>query len=70
MSELKIESTNGGSRAKIVGGQTIVDEEQNTIKIPPDSSIEISCSDREDDYLTIKLQEPEKEQYTEQEPNR
>lgn len=67
MSELNIESTNGGSRAKFVGGQTIVDEKQNTIKIPPDASREISCSDREEDYLTISLVQ---DRENEQEPNR
>lgn len=70
MSKLKIESTNGGSIAKFVGGQVVIDEKENTIKIPPDASKEASCSDIEEDYITMKLQEPEQEQNMEQEPNR
>lgn len=63
MSKLKIESTNGGSIAKVCGGQMIVDEEQNACRIPPEASQEARTSREEDDYITIKLvQEREIEQ--------
>ena len=55
MSELKIESTNGGSIAKVCGGQMIVDEKQNQCKIPPEASKEARTSREEEDYITIKL---------------
>lgn len=55
MSKLKIESTNGGSIAKICGGAMIVDEEQNKCTIPPEGSIEGRNSREEEDYMTIKL---------------
>ena len=62
MSELKIESTNGGSKVKFVGGQTVVDQDQDKIVIPPDASKEATCSDREEDYITMKLIGREQEQ--------
>lgn len=63
MSELNIESTNGGSKkVKFVGGQTIIDPEQNEVVIPADASKEATCSDREEDYITIKLQGREREE--------
>lgn len=62
MKELKIESTNGGSIAKFVGGQTVIDEEQDKLIVPPEASKEAICSDREEDYITIKLIEKVQEQ--------
>lgn len=63
MNKLKIESTNGGSIAKVCGGQMIIDEEQNQCKIPPEASKEARTSREEEDYITIKLvQEREIEQ--------
>lgn len=61
MDKLKIESTNGGSKFKFVGGQTIIDPEQNEVIVPPNASKEITCSDREEDFITIKLVEKERE---------
>ena len=55
MSEEVKESTNGGSKVKFVGGQTIVDPEQNDLVVPPDASQEATCSDRDEDYITMKL---------------
>ena len=55
MSELKIESTNGGSIAKIAGGQMIVDPEQQEVAMPPKACSQARCSKKEQDYITIKL---------------
>lgn len=55
MNKLKIESTNGGSIAKVCGGQMIVDEEQNACRIPPEASKEARTSREEEDYITIIL---------------
>ena len=63
MSELNIESTHGGSRkVKFVGGQTVIDPEQDKLVVPPDASKEATCSDREEDYITMKLVGKEQEQ--------
>lgn len=72
MSKLKIESTNGGSgKVKFVGGQTVIDSEQDKLIVPPEASKEATCSDREEDYSTIKLVGKEQEQGSKSEqPNR
>ena len=63
MNELNIESTNGGSKkVKFVGGQTIIDPEQDKLVVPPEASKEATCSSREEDYITIKLMGKEQQQ--------
>ena len=67
MSELKIESTNGGSgKVKFVGGQSIIDLEQDRTVVPPEASKEATCSNREEDYITMKLVGREQENNQEQ----
>ena len=50
MSELKIESTNGGSIAKIAGGQMIVDPEQQEVAMPPKACSQARCSKKEQNF--------------------
>ena len=71
MSKLNIESTSEGSIAKFNGGQTIINEKENRCVIPPEASKEATCSDREEDYITMKLVGWEQEQGNKSEqPNR
>ena len=72
MSKLNIESTNGDSgKVKFVGGQTVIDLEQDKFIVPPEASKEATCSDREEDYITMKLVGREQEQGNKSEqPNR
>ena len=55
MSEEVKESTNGGSKFKVVGGTVIADEKEKTYKIPPEESMSISLPENENDYITIPL---------------
>ena len=66
MSELKIESTNGGSIAKIAGGQMIVNPKQQEVKVPPKSSSEARCSNKEEDYITIALVQEKQQELKEE----
>lgn len=60
MSKLKIESTNGGSIAKVVAGQVIIDEREKSCKMPPEASSEAKTSKNNEDFITIQLM-PNKE---------
>ena len=55
MNELKIESTNGGSIAKVDAGQVIIDEREKSCKMPPEASSEAKTSKYNEDYITIPL---------------
>ena len=60
MNELKIESTNGGSIKKVVGGQVRIDERENSCEMPPEASSEAKASKNNEDFITIPLM-PNKE---------
>lgn len=66
MSELKIESTNGGSIVKIAGGQMIVNPKQQELEVPPKATSEARCSKKEEDYITIALVQEKQQELKEE----
>lgn len=60
------EPTNGGSvkpskKAKCVCGQTIVNEKENSLEMPPKGAIEAHLLEGEENFFTIAL-EPDREE--------